>query len=203
MELENFPIIAEGDNRYYGGDQAWYRNKFHAEAGCGPTSGANLAAFYGMELKPITPGGCLFEKEAFINLMDVMYTYMTPGMMGFPYYQKYINCFLKFSEERKHSFCAYSMRSWKMVSEPVSFVKQAINSGNPVPFIILLHAEKALENNQWHWMTITGYGEDGESIILSNNGKREVYDSQILFSVHPHNKMRLIYFMRKNAENPN
>ncbi len=85
-----------------------------------------------------------------------------------------------------------------------AFVKESIDSGNPVALLILFHRAPELKEDNWHWVTITGYSEDENNldkaeIIISNCGERQIVKANKLFEVHRDNTIRMVSFRIKEA----
>ncbi len=203
----NFPVVYNnGTNIGYGGNQEWFAGSWQRKAGCASTSGANLAAYYASnfpEMKHLYQGDTNpFTMEEYLHSMEEMYTYMTPGPRGFPYVKSYAKQFTKFCNERGISLEPIIMESINSTQEAYEFVKRSINNNFPVALLILHHRAKELKEDNWHWVTITGYEEDesliGHSnLILSNCGMRQVVKTNILFEVHPKNTVRMVSFFKK------
>jgi len=69
----------------------------------------------------------------------------------------------------------------------------------PIALLILFHQAQELKEDNWHWVTITGYVEDEDNtkrsqIILSNCGERQIVNTDILFKVSPKNIVRMVAF---------
>ena len=92
------------------------------------------------------------------------------------------------------------LTKYKSVNDAFQYVKNSIDTGNPIAVLILFHRAKQLREDNWHWITITGYIEDTDKkvtqIIRSNYGKREIINSDVMFEVHSRNKIRMVNFER-------
>lgn len=200
----NFPAVYNRDIMVgYGGDQEWFSQIIQRRAGCGCTSGANLAAYYAFnypEMAGIYDGNRKrFEQAEYIRAMEEMYTYMKPGMIGYPYAKRFGRQFIRFCKEHGIEAEARFCHGFRDVDEAFSFVKDSIDGGNPVALLILFHRANALKEDNWHWVTITGYAEDENDpqkaeIILSNCGERQTVNACQLFEVHHKNTIRMVSF---------
>lgn len=196
-----FPAVwKDGIQVGYGGNQEWFLQVFQRTAGCASVTGANLAAYYAScfpVCRGLYPGDTgRFSKSEYLASMEDMYRYMTPGPMGFPVAGQFVKQFLLFAGERGCAFQAHKMFHRCDCKERMDFVKEAIAAGNPLAFLILKHRAPEMRENNWHWVTITGWIEDadGEQVILSNCGEREVYPAKMLFENHRGNVLRLAWF---------
>lgn len=186
-----------------GGNQDWFQEKWHRQAGCASTSGANLAAYYAASsplLRGLYPGSAeKFSLPEFLQAMNNMYGYMRPGFLGYPFAGKFAHKFVRYARDRGVMAAAevYNRpRSWQ---DSLRFVQRHIDSGSPVALLILWHRSPALQSINWHWMTIFGYtqceaGGEGARVILSNCGHREEYNARDLFEVHQKNIIRMVAF---------
>lgn len=197
----NFPIIYNNNKVWgYGGNQEWFSKSFQRQAGCGSTSGANIAAYYGANEKSASDmyqgDTSRFQYLDYLSLMEGMYTYMTPGPLGYPYVEKFAKAFIRYSKNHNFHIKAKILEKFNTTEEAFSFVKESIDSGNPVALLILLHRAKELKDDNWHWVTITGYEEqEGESrIIISNCGKKEMIPKDVLFEVNFRNRIHMVRF---------
>jgi hypothetical protein len=187
----------------YGGNQEWFSHDWKKKAGCGCTSGTNLAAYYAARY-PAMAGAYdgstgRFEQAEFILAMEKMYHYMKPGMIGYPYLKKFGRQFVKYCREHGIHAEAEFCYGFRKRSEAFDFVKRSIDGGDPVALLILFHRAHALREDNWHWVTITGYREnEGNSteneVILSNCGERQTVNAHELFEVHRKNTIRMVSF---------
>jgi hypothetical protein len=46
------------------------------------------------------------------------------------------------------------------------FVRESIDGGSPVMYLMLTHKNPMLDDFQWHWFTLTGYEETGEGLFV-------------------------------------
>lgn len=200
----NFPVVYHEDEAVgYGGNQEWFSHDWKRKAGCGCTSGTNLAAYYASnhpDMTGIYDGKTeRFHQAEYVQAMEEMYSYMKPGLMGYPYVKKFGRQFMKFCSEHGVEAEARFCHGFRSREEAFRFVKESIDGGDPVALLILFHRAHALREDNWHWVTITGYREDlthpGEAeIILSNCGERQTVNAHQLFEVHRKNTIRMVSF---------
>ncbi|MHB8130059.1 MAG: C39 family peptidase [Mobilitalea sp.] len=201
----NFPKITQNDKGVgYGGSQEWFIKNWQRQAGCGCTSGTNIAAYYASTAPNMTKlyqgDSKEYKKDEFVKVMEEMFTYMKPGILGYPYIYKFSKQFVKYCKEREVLMEANILTKYKSVDDAFEYVKSSIDAGNPIAVLILFHRAKQLREDNWHWVTITGYIVDTDNnetqIIRSNYGKREIISSDVMFEVHSRNKIRMVNFER-------
>lgn len=200
----NFPTVYQNDQVVgYGGNQEWFDQDMKRRAGCGCTSGANLAAYYASNhpaMEGIYDGNNKrFDQVEYVQAMDEMYQYMKPGFLGYPYVKKFGKQFVKFCKEHGIEAEIKLCTRFRNDKEAMAFVKDSIDTGNPIALLILFHRAHALREDNWHWVTITGYLEDKNDpneteIILSNCGERQTVKAHQLFEVHRKNTIRMVSF---------
>ncbi|MBR0598874.1 BtrH N-terminal domain-containing protein [Sinanaerobacter chloroacetimidivorans] len=200
----NFPIVYQNGRKIgYGGNQEWFPHLIKRKAGCGCTTGANLAVYYAAnheKMAGIYDGDTrYFDIKEYLSAMEEMFTYMRPGLFGFPYVKKFANQFIRFCKDHGISLEASFCNSYQNAEEAFCYVKQNIDDGQPIALLILFHRAYDLREDNWHWVTITGYTLDGDGletaeIIMSNCGERETVKAVDLFEVHRINKIRMVSF---------
>lgn len=200
----SFPIVYQGDTvAGYGGSQEWFSHDWKKKAGCGCTSGTNLAAYYASsrpEMAGIYDGNLKrFDRAEYVQAMEEMYMYMRPGLMGYPYVKKFGRQFVKFCREHGFEAEARFCHGFRSREEAIDFVKESIDGGDPVALLILFHRAHALKEDNWHWVTITGYREEegnpgASEVILSNCGERQTINAHQLFEIHRNNTIRMVSF---------
>lgn len=178
-------IMKDGELIGYGGNQEWFPGSFQRLAGCGSVTGSNIAAIYAQTREDMRalyqPRQKRDTYEAYLQLMETMYGYMKPGFMGYPLIGKFAKDFISYAKDRGVILKSDSLFLPKEKHRALDFIFQGISRENPVAFLILRHPAKELREDNWHWVTITGFDEKEEKIIWSNCGEREEIDWNMLF----------------------
>lgn len=183
---ELLTITSSSENTtYYGGNQEWYEKSWNRDAGCGPTSAANLTAYLAASderLKNLYPYGSM-EKTEFTKHMEEMFHYVTPGVMGVNHVSKFTDGLERYLKDRKVSLNAKVFKADKetkksrKVRDIIDFVAEGLASDCPLAFLNLSKGEeKSIQG--WHWITITGahISEDGIRAVASDEGKQIEFD---------------------------
>ncbi len=169
-QMGDFLPVENGE--YYGGDQGWLGS--NSSNGCGPTAAANAVAY----LAHTNPSGrgelydygnlsssSAWSKSNYTNHMSEMYDYMDPinawyGLTDVNQFQGFVELFARtkgiFNLTTRYiedSDCNY-------YSSVENFITTGLNSDTPIcalnktfPFINGTY--------EWHWITITGFIENG------------------------------------------
>lgn len=187
MKELQMPIVLKEEKQIgYGGDQEWFADDWAQMAGCASVLASNLYAYYYQ---------CsLYEQDDFLKIMEEMFLLMTPGHMGYPFLYKFARTFVKrMAKEDIHLQPVYQKKS-KNYKHALSFVLKSIDEGHPVGMLILHHRAVELEEDNWHWICLSGYveSESHYRIIFSDCGKRREIDSRILFDTHHQNIFKMV-----------
>lgn len=171
----DFLYFQEGDKTYYGGDQEWFSHHWGRQAGCASVLASDLYYVYKQDLTP--------SIEEFKQTMDQMYAINTPGIIGFPYFYKFARNFVDCMKQEHIMLAPEYQKISYSVQEGFDFIVKAIDRSLPVGMLILRHRAVELEEENWHWMCITGYEIAGRKkrVIFSSCGERLTRDAHILF----------------------
>ena len=121
------------------------------------------------------------EQEQYLKLMQTMYQYMKPGFMGYPLIGRFAKDFKRYAADRGIEFKSEQLFLPKSKEQALDFILPSLKEENPVAFLILRHPAYELREDNWHWVTITGFDEEKELLIWSNCGEREEIDWNMLF----------------------
>ena len=173
---------------YYGGDQEWFDSHWARQAGCASVLAANLYCVYEGQLD--------MSYENYRMLMDEMFTIFTPGVLGFPFYNKFAVLFIRFMMEQGVVLEPVIYGRADDPGDDFAFIKDCIDHQMPIGMLVLTHRHKDLEEDRWHWMCITGYVEEGnkKEVIVSSCGEKVTFDADVLFDPHPLNVVRMVSF---------
>lgn len=184
-ELQCPIITRDGTIIGYGGNQEWFTKEFQRLAGCGSVTGSNLAAIYAASdeamkalYEPKSDACC---QEEYLKLMETMYTYMKPGFMGYPLIGRFAKDFCRYAQDRGIFLKAEKLFLPKKKEQSLNFILGGLKAGDPIAFLILRHPAGQLREDNWHWVTITGYDEEVHELIWSNCGQREAIGWDMLF----------------------
>ena len=198
------PLIQKGEKIIgYGGNQEWFSGEFQRKAGCGSVTGSNIAAIYAgidKEMKTLYCPENPLDYEEYLKLMETMYGYMKPGFMGYPLIGRFAKDFVKYAKD-----CGIFLKSRQLFlpkerETALKFILQGIDQNHPVAFLILRHPAKELREDNWHWVTITGYDDDKQKLIWSNCGEREEIDWNMLFDSSKRYYVGMVRFEKESKD---
>ena len=148
------------DDKYYGGNQEWYDKFFQKKAGCGPTTASSITMYENKKA---------YSKNEFIDLMNIMWNYLTPGMMGLnkvEYFEEGYKKFISDYNLKLNNFNKLLISKLKpSINELFDFLNEAIKNDHPIAFLNLDNGEEKVLDS-WHWVTIVGIEYNREESIL-------------------------------------
>lgn len=185
----------------YGGNQAWYPKFLQRQSGCGPTTAANQMAYLGSTDKALGnlyPHSTLDRKD-FTKLMQELFRYVTPGMMGVNHIDKLADGVKNYAEMNGCQLDAFTLAveekdSQRDVSVLRDYLQKAFEADCPIAFLNLSSGnEHRLQN--WHWITITQVEimDDRITAIASDEGHRRTFDLSLWYRTTPMHG-GLVYF---------
>ena len=204
-ELHCPQIIKDGKTIGYGGDQEWFPGDFQRLAGCGSVTGSNIAAIYALnredfkDLYPIKDSQKAADYEQYLNLMQTMYRYMKPGFMGYPLIGRFAKDFKRYAKDHGITLSSEQLFLPKSREQALDFILPALKEDHPVAFLILRHPAHELREDNWHWVTITGFDEEEEKLIWSNCGECEEIDWNMLFDTDKKYYVGIVKFKNGNV----
>ncbi|BCN29471.1 hypothetical protein [Anaeromicropila herbilytica] len=200
---ELFTIVDNlSKNTSFGGNQAWYHKSWNQKSGCGPTCAANITAYLAHTRKGYEKlyKSSSMEKSDFLQHMNDLFEYITPGPMGVNTIDKFLIGARKFAEDRgvqlemKALSVDKSTKKLRSREELVNFLEEAFHKDAPIAFLNLSVGEETRLQN-WHWITITEVEiwDDTIMAIASDEGDLRVFDLLLWYQT---TKMHggLIYF---------
>ena len=197
MELKCPKIYRDGKYLAYGGNPEWFPGTFQRRAGCGSVTGTNIAVCEGLFSEEVENSESI-PHESYLELMEGMYQYMTPGFMGYPLIGKFKKDFLSFASDRGKKLKARSMFLPRNRQDCLDFIKEGLYHGHPTALLIWRHSRKEFREDNWHWVTITGYDEEREILIWSNCGEREEIPVKVLLDDSARYYIGLVRFEENN-----
>lgn len=164
---------------HHGFDQEWYREEWQRMAGCGPTTGATIAAY----IERRDRGAVTDTQEKALAKMDVLWGYATPRMHGL-YKTRWLAEGLTHYGEDKGALGTVEMLSVAAIrplrpslEKVTRFIAGGLSADAPLGFLDL-HNGGDESIYSWHWMPLValeGEGNAWQATVL-DEGKEITFD---------------------------
>ena len=188
-ELDYFTI--EGA---FGGNQEWFTNVVMNIGGCGAATACDSCIYFarrpGMrQLYPFDRDG-LTVKD-YKRFSQIMKPYIRPRAGGAKKPQWYVDGLSRYiSDVNAREGCDIKLQmdilpGDRPYTEAAEKIRQQIDAGYPVPYLMLRHKNQKFKDFIWHWFLVVGYEEkeDGLEIVTATYGEaarislRELWDT--------------------------
>lgn len=174
----DFLIVEDESEKYFGGDQDWYKSFWKRLAGCGPTTASTITMYETRKIE----GTANYTKLQFIDLMNTMWQYVTPREKGVSSTDIYTEGYDRYIKENSINLSEHKVMNIEpnghSIIEVFEFLSKAIDNNHPIAFLNLDNGGiKALES--WHWVTIVGISYNGSTnelyaTIADGEEKKEI-----------------------------
>lgn len=169
---------------YLGADQEWYPQLWQRKAGCGPTTASHLV-LYNAKNHPSLGLQSADTKDEMVALMETLWTYITPGIMGVHLVSQFKRGLERYISDRALPVSVASLALAKDKSrradldEVKAFLVASLSDDQPVAFLNLSSGE--VDNlDPWHWVTIVGLEQEYEEgrllVEVYDGGRRWIID---------------------------
>ena len=164
-ELAHFTVGSS-----YGGDQEWFSDYWMKIGGCGAVTACDLCIFLAKyrdlrALYPYDPEHV--EKEDYLKFGELMRTYLSPRPMGIYKTEIFTDGFYDYLADcRINGIRLENVSGSEDAETAVSLVRDQIDRGYPVPYLMLKHRDKKLKDFMWHWFLLNGYDDTGSRFMV-------------------------------------
>ena len=115
------------------------------------------------------------------EIEDVQKLYVAHTNMGYPLIGRFAKDFKRYAKDHGITLSSEQLFLPQSREQALDFILPALKEDHPVAFLILRHPAHELREDNWHWVTITGFDEEEEKLIWSNCGECEEIDWNMLF----------------------
>lgn len=147
----------------YGGNQDWFRTFMMRLGGCGAETACDSSIYFALyrgftklypyDLKTIT-------RKSYVDFAQKMENYLWPRMNGINRLDIYTEWFAKYLHDcGEDRITMDTLDGTAPVEAAAAAIKEQIDSGCPVPTLILNHRDREMRDFNWHWFLINGYDE--------------------------------------------
>ena len=198
-ELDYFWVGEE-----YGGRQSLLPDMIMRFAGCAAVTACDSLIY--MTLYKNLKNLCPFSTDQlrgrdYVAFFKTVKPYLRPRLMGINRLEIFVSAFKKFLKE--HGTFFLDVLPWSGdhdEQDTVNTIRQQIDRGFLIPYLLLHHKNPNFENYEWHWFLLTGYDEkpDGRFLVKAvTYGAYEWLDFAKLWNTGYDRKGGLILFKEK------
>ncbi|HZW49667.1 MAG TPA: hypothetical protein VFF80_06005 [Bacillota bacterium] len=161
-------------NNTYGGNQYKFLHPRMNRGGCSTVCACHAAALLAMHDRTksaLYPYDSLTLTETeFKAFAKTMYQYVYPGFRGMPETRLFQEGFEKYAQSVSIKVEFAELQGNESFDSAQQFIRNKIDDGISIQFLLLKHQNEAFSEIEWHWFTITGYTD--ENILYSTWGER-------------------------------
>ena len=164
-ELGHYMI---GDS--YGGSQDWFTELWMNRGGCGAVTACDVCIYLAKyremtNLYPFDPQNV--TREDFLAFGNQMRPYLSPRHRGINTTTLFIDGFKDYLATLSGPVPAMTdFQGTGNVEDAAALIRSQIDAGLPVPYLMLLHSDKALEDFNRHWFILNGYDDSPEGLMV-------------------------------------
>ncbi|MBR6113738.1 MAG: hypothetical protein IKQ10_00990 [Oscillospiraceae bacterium] len=153
-----------------GGSQDWFEDMWMNRGGCGAVTACECCIYLARQrgLTELYPFDAMnVTKGDFIAFGMQMKPFLSPRPRGINTTALFIEGFRAYLATRKGPVPALSgFQGSRDADEAAAVIRAQLDRGLPIPYLMLLHQDKALEDFFWHWFMLDGYDEtDGRLMV--------------------------------------
>lgn len=164
-ELKHFNIGAS-----YGGNQDWFPTFMMRIGGCGAETACDSSVYFALHrgLSNIAPDNAdRLSQDDYVRFAYEMKPYLSPRMTGIDRLDIYIEGYAQYLSDCGEARLSMTPFSGEEPYENArETVMRQIDSGYPVPTLILNHSNKLMEDYVWHWFLINGYDDSTNDFLV-------------------------------------
>lgn len=188
-----------------GGNQEWFRNVVMYMGGCAAATACDSCIYFALQngwkqLYPYDVGH--LTKEDYIQFGMKMKPYIRPRVGGVKKLSMYIEGFGNYlknfaSEEIDLTMQEFSGK--RKVEEARQVIRQQIDAGFPIPYLMLRHKNPEFKDFVWHWFLCYGYEETEEDfrITVATYGEATTFSLKEIWETGCEEKGGLILYGRR------
>lgn len=196
--LDYFTIDGE-----IGGNQDWFRNIVMHVGGCAAATACDSCIYFALHqgqrhLYPFDVQN--LEKEDYIQFSMKMKPYIKPRAGGVKKLSMFIDGFSNYLKDVGDTRLEMEEFAGEHThQEAASLIKEQIDAGFPVPYLMLRHTNPEYKDFVWHWFLCYGYEETESDLLITvaTYGEASTFSLKDLWNTGYEEKGGLIRYLRK------
>ncbi len=188
-----------------GGSQAWFSNVVMNMGGCAAVTACDSSIYFALhrgctEICPFAVQA--LTREEYVRFGMKMKPYLKPRVEGVKELSMFIDGYRKYlADVGVNELYMEAFHGEHTYSEAEKLVKQQIDAGYPIPYLLLCHKNKKFQDFQWHWFLCFGYEirQDGIWIVAATYGQKSVLPLKELWNTQMEEKGGMIRFYKQGS----
>ena len=177
-ELEHFRI-----GNSYGGNQDWFRTFMMRIGGCGAETACDSCLYFALHIgfdKLYPYDLSTLTRKSYVDFAHLMEKYLWPRMSGINKLDIYTEGLGKYIRDcGEDRITMDTLDGTEPAETAAAEIIRQIDSGYPVPTLILNHRDRRMKDFNWHWFLINGYDEREDGLWV----KTVTYSSYLWVSL--------------------
>lgn len=171
-----------------GGNQDWFRNLVMHMGGCAAATACDTCIYLALRrgMTHLYPYNIEeLEKEEYIQFSQKMKPYIRPRVGGVKELSMFIEGFERYLHDvEEHRVRMEGFSGAESVEKAKVVIKQQIDAGLPVPYLMLRHKNSEFKDFVWHWFLCYGYEETGGDfrITVATYGESTTFSLEELWN---------------------
>lgn len=188
-----------------GGSQEWFRNVVMYIGGCAAATACDCCIYLALRrgMTNLYPyDGHALTRQDYINFSMKMKPYLRPRVNGVNKLWMFTEGFGNYlSDLGERRISMEELPGTEGVRTAEEFIRRRIDSGYPVPYLMLRHKKPRYKDFVWHWFLCYGYEErrDGMGITVATYGSSHTFLLRDLWDTGYEEKGGLIGLKAANA----
>ena len=178
-ELDHFRI-----GNSYGGNQDWFRTFMMRIGGCGAETACDSCLYFAIHMgfdKLYPYDLSEINRKSYVDFAHLMEKYLWPRMSGINRLDIYTEGLGKYLKDCGEDRIAMdTLDGTELAETAAAAIVRQIDSGYPVPTLILNHRDRRMKDFNWHWFLINGYDEREDGLWV----KTVTYSSYLWLSLN-------------------
>jgi len=158
------------DGKYYGGDQNWHSHKIMKIGGCSAVTVCETCIYLAKTggkykgLYPFDPANV--TKQDFLDFFEIVFRYVYPGVGGLASVKKFERMMGEYIKTTGVDVDIFTIEGAEPYEKAEAFIREALDGGLPVMYLMLKHKDIAFDDYEWHWFTVTGYEQTAHGFFV-------------------------------------
>lgn len=170
-----------------GGNQEWFRNLVMYMGGCAAATACDSCIYFALRkgmhnLYPFDIEN--LNKENYIQFGMKMKPYIKPRVGGVKRLSMFIEGLEAYLKDTGENIRMEEFSGDHTLEEAIRIIREQIDSGMPVPYLMLRHTNPEYKDFVWHWFLCYGYEErrDGFWITVATYGESSEFPLKELWN---------------------